>query len=248
MPHHHANEKSNLLGAAMSRSFLPRPVSRLSNPIQLRLNAYALAASAVGIGMLALPPVSEAKIVCTPVRHSIDLGMHYKLDLNHDGITDFTLQNIPCTMSCRGEDLSVIPAGGNGVSGFRSFSRGPGSASALMRGAEIGTRRYFPGRFMAWVGTTGDGGSVSGGSWLNVKNRYLGFKFKIAGKIHYGWARLSVQVHNYPGTITAILTGYAYETIPNKPIVAGKTRGKDVTTEQSGSLGHLARGAVAVSK
>jgi hypothetical protein len=39
------------------------------------------------------------------------------------------------------------------------------------------------------------------------------------------------------------LTGYAYETIPNKPIIAGKTKGPDVFTVQPGSLGHLARGA-----
>jgi len=46
--------------------------------------------------------------------------------------------------------------------------------------------------------------------------------------------------------ITATLTGYAYETIPNKPIIAGKTHGKDVITLQDASLGHLAAGASAI--
>jgi len=47
-------------------------------------------------------------------------------------------------------------------------------------------------------------------------------------------------------SITATLTGYAYETIPNKPIIAGKTHGPDVITLQDASLGHLARGASAI--
>ncbi len=59
------------------------------------------------------------------------------------------------------------------------------------------------------------------GPWLNVKNRYLGLKFIIKGKDHFGWARLTTT-----GRI-ALLTGYAYETIPNKPIIAGKTKGPE---------------------
>jgi hypothetical protein len=42
------------------------------------------------------------------------------------------------------------------------------------------------------------------------------------------------------------LSGYAYETIPNKAIIAGKTIGRDVITVQPGSLGHLAAGASAI--
>lgn len=79
------------------------------------------------------------------------------------------------------------------------------------------------------------------GSWVNVKNRCLGVKFTIKGKIHCGWARLSVQVQ-FPLTITATLTGYAYETIPNKAIIAGKTKGPEDSAEQPATLGRLALG------
>jgi len=71
----------------------------------------------------------------------------------------------------------------------------------------------------------------------------------ILGQVHYGWARLSVTpTENERAEITAVLTGYAYETIPNKPIVTGKTKGPDVTTLppaklESATLGQLARGA-----
>jgi hypothetical protein len=64
--------------------------------------------------------------------------------------------------------------------------------------------------------------------WANngkgVKNHYLGLRFAINGKVHYGWARLTVSVSN---GIYATLTGYAYETIPNKSIIAGATKGPD---------------------
>jgi hypothetical protein len=52
---------------------------------------YALAASAAGVGILALGQVAEAKIVYTPANVSINPQVPYKLDLNHHGIADFTL-------------------------------------------------------------------------------------------------------------------------------------------------------------
>ena len=76
-----------------------------------------------------------------------------------------------------------------------------------------------------------------GGPWYNVPNRYLGLKFYVKGKAHYGWARLKTTACH------ATLTGYAYETIPNKPIITGKTKGPDVITVQPGGLGALAPGA-----
>jgi hypothetical protein len=41
------------------------------------------------------------------------------------------------------------------------------------------------------------------------------------------------------GQIAATRTGYAYETIPNKPIITGKTKGPDVITLDPARLGHL---------
>jgi hypothetical protein len=95
-----------------------------------------------------------------------------------------------------------------------------------------------------------------------VTNRYLGLKFKIKGKIHFGWARLSVVGRQ---RITATLTGYTYETIPGKAIKAGQTKGTadDPTnsdlgpdaslnsfisdTQQPATLGALAMGAPGLS-
>ena len=87
------------------------------------------------------------------------------------------------------------------------------------------------------------------GQWANggegLKNGYLGLKFLLNGKVHYGWARVSLTVKNNWFN-TATLTGYAFETIPNKSIIIGKTQGPDVIVEPA-TLGHLAAGANARS-
>lgn len=82
------------------------------------------------------------------------------------------------------------------------------------------------------------------GKGKGARDRYLGLKFVVHGKVHYGWARLSVrlghdrQLEDVSGT----LTGYAYETVPNKPIIAGKTTGADVIMFQPDTLEGLAQG------
>jgi hypothetical protein len=98
------------------------------------------------------------------------------------------------------------------------------------------------------------------GPWMNggkgVKNRYLGIKFQINGQFHFGWARITVTPTK-TGFYTT-LTGYAYETIPNKPIIAGATKGPDeddqlapaslkTHTGEPTSLGLLALGAPGLS-
>jgi hypothetical protein len=241
----------------MNRSLHPRTFSKVSESTRRRLQAYELAATAAGVGMLALASPSEAEIIYTPAHRIIKVGMNYKLDLNHDGVFDFTLTDFRCRSCGGGAQFSVLPAAGNGASGFATTDQFSGNwASALKGGALIGTRRYFPGRGMAFIGTTGDGQTFRSGSWVNVKNRYLGLKFKINGKTHYGWARLNVSVQNL--SVIATLTGYAYETIPGKATIAGKTKGPDDDGQPApaslktpplrpATLGRLALGAPGLS-
>jgi hypothetical protein len=224
---------------------------------QQRLNMYALAASAAGLGGLALTQAAEARIVYTPVRHVVGRNGHYNIDLNHDKVTDVTLVNTyGCNQDYCVDALSAVPAAGNGIEGVRGFLSIP-YASALTRGAVIGPKQSFVGQLMA----SSQSGQGTLGKWLNVDNRYLGLKFQIHGKTHFGWARLSVHV---PGgaVVKATLTGYAYETVANKPIIAGRTNSDtDETLEsdqsipaavtlpasRSATLGRLALGSPALS-
>jgi hypothetical protein len=232
----------------MRRSRIPAP---LSPSFHRQLDLYALAASAAGVGMLALAPPAAAKIIYTPARHNIGINQHYNLDLNHDGTADFQIVNV------WGSDTDLGPAGSlsvfsaqkgkrNGILGYGTVNQGtfPYFASALPVGAAIGPPRafYYP-KWIDWMFRA----SVRWGPWKDVTNRYLGFKFEIKGKPHYGWARLNAHFNPNNYKIAATLTGYAYETIPNKAIIAGKTKGPGVITVQPASLGHLARGVSSIA-
>jgi len=225
----------------------PRPVSQLSEAVNHKLTLYALAASSAGVGLLALPQPAQAKVVYTKTHQVIGLHHPYKLDLNQDGTTDFLIQETQAgSMGFKVNDLAVRERMGNAVEGYANSSRR--YASALKRGAPIGGRQRFVsgGRFGQQMAEVQQSDTVFYkyyGPWTNVTNGYLGLKFKIDGKTHYGWARLSVVHQGFK--LTGTLTGYAYETIANKAIVAGKTNGRDAV--QPASLGHLAHGASAIS-
>jgi hypothetical protein len=204
--------------------------------------------------MLALALPADAKIIYTATHKSIRPNHSLKLDLNHDGITDFSIADRltggTCTTSiCNRYNgtLAAQPATGIGVQGF-VFSGRPW-ARAVKAGARVGASRYFDGINLAVVTGYPYAESYRYGSWVDVKNRYLGLKFKIEGKIHYGWARLSVTVGKFH--ITGILTGYAYETIPGKAIVTGKRqgsgKGQPENVSESPTLGSLAAGATELS-
>jgi hypothetical protein len=224
----------------------------LSESLHRRLNSYAIAATAAGVSALALTPRSEAKIVYTKTHQVIGFNGIYALDINNDGIFDVVLSQWYASSNYRGlTGLGLVakPGIGNGV-----VATSQGLASALDRGVRIGASQRFLSlsRSNQAASMVDVQSSSSGrGLWKNVDDRYLGLKFQLGGQTHYGWARLRVQMVN---GITATLTGYAYETVPNRPIRAGRTQGgSDAGTtstdasnpnrKQATSLGSLARGA-----
>jgi len=229
----------------------PRTPSKLSDLLHHQLNMYALAASAAGVGALALAQPAEAKIVYTPAHVVLGYGgvKSYQLDLNHDRKSDFILRYLASsTCSGAGWYLFLMPAAGNGALAYVGGHYAKRWLdSALKPGSRVGGEERFSAAKAGLVEEVdGIDGDFKYGAWFNVKNRYLGLKFRIHGKIHYGWARMNVKLWPDSGLFTATLTGYAYETIPNKPIITGKIEGPDVITVQldtaPGSLGRLAQG------
>ena len=245
----------------------PRISSRQFSSLHHSVNMYAVAASAAGVGLLALAQPSEAKVVYTKTHQVIGANGIYPLDLNHDGIIDFLIQEQGYSGGSGSNRLEVNEAFGNAVEGSNYL------AAAVKKGEEIGPRQQFitdsnsSGEAMVWYGC-GDSGCSGGGNWVNVNNRYLGLRFRIGKAIHYGWARLSVQASGFK--ITATLTGYAYETVAKKAIRAGQINGSDITTSppsdstasdstlppmrlvrrkvRSTSLGQLALGSLAIAQ
>jgi hypothetical protein len=213
----------------------------LPEPVYRQLNMYALAAGAAGVGLLALASPAEGKIIYTPAHRVIGPHHSYNIDLNHDKIADFTVVNhvSACTDFCFFE-LRQYAAVGNSAVGY-AVGSGQFLGSALKPGARIGPPSPFKKGTAALVVARSNvytsNKTIVYGPWTNVKDRYLGLKFQITGKTHYGWARLNVKVSKT--TITATLTGYAYETIPNKSIIAGKTQGPDGAAAEESSASPL---------
>jgi hypothetical protein len=233
-------------------------LQNLSSVLEQNLNMYALAASAAGVGILALANPAEAKIVYTSAHEYVPPppGGKLLIDLNHDKIDDFMLSNtftlnFGALVVCGPKNGSFYNclnhSGPNQIWGT-ALPGGRAFASALQSGKQIASNQHFRGRphsgmkFWSCPQESCSKTLLSGGPWNDVKDRYLGLQFLIKGKVHYGWARLNVGKYRSP----ALLTGYAYETIPNKPIIAGKTKGADVVTMRPdsapGSLGRLALG------
>jgi len=198
------------------------------------------------------------------------------LDLNHDGIADFVLSNFFQYATESRASVASLLVSASGVMRNQVWGQGTNYgrgrlASALKAGYSV---RADKARFqksptdlmeqlvVAWrpwdrpaktyyYCSTWPPGCASNklGQWLYTKNRYLGLKFVIKGEIHYGWARATVSrtsKRSGDNSITATLTGYAYETVPNKPIITGKTKGPEVITMPLDvaphTLGRLAAG------
>jgi hypothetical protein len=214
----------------MKRYFGSRKTASLSKSVHRQLNMYALAAGAAGVGILALAPPAGAKIIYTPLNVAIGPGGSLKLDLNHDGKPDF---RIGVRIYTKG--TSLLFSDSMYVQALQKSNAaavgGMGFARAINRGVTIGPKQVFGGDHKTVMASCHSAASIasSKGPWLNVRDRYLGLRFTIKGKIHYGWARLTTNTC----TTEDFLSGYAYETIPNKPIVTGATKGTGETADRA---------------
>jgi hypothetical protein len=226
---------------------MKHPAKNLSSLLERDLNAYALAAAAAGVGALCFAQPAEGKIVYTPANEKIstDGGMFW-LDVNHDGIPDFGLINRYGRFSrFWSATLNVVPLVRSNEFAAKRHAAVGYAAFALTKGAKIGPSAVFQVEY-SYPGVMAQAfknasGTIIYGYWKGG-TAYLGLKFVIKGNTHYGWARVKVTPRT-PHGYNATLTGYAYETIANKAIVAGRTKGTSVINPQPKTLGGLARGS-----
>jgi hypothetical protein len=217
------------------------------------------------VSLLALAQPAQARIVYTPADVNIPInGGLVQLDLNHDGINDFAFSNVYRSYTRKSSHLhnsylNVTPEQtGNKV--LRFVTRRTVFGAALPKGYHIGLGKPFqPGNNKLPMVEGLDNFTYKGtyGPWINKQSAYLGLEFLIEGKLHFGWARLTVSFKSGDCKgICATLTGYAYETVPARSIVAGRTNGgagedqaaaepnpaSDSASSVPASLGLLAQG------
>jgi hypothetical protein len=253
-----------------------RSRSPLSAGLEKNLSSYALAAGSAGVALLACAQAADAKVVVTKVNIPVpDNGVPVQFDINGDGQMDFGLSAFVhggCTstsarvkqpharqpLGCGpfNDELRVVPAQSANEVWQAGTSWGYNCAAKLGRGTRIDRLRPFAAGIQVMYGDVGSSEGIQVCPWRSgtPAKPYLGVKFlDKEGALHYGWVRVT---NNF---VFATITGYAYETIPNKPILAGAVNetGDEASLmepsnlpskdAQPASLGYLALGSVGLS-
>ncbi|MGA2022457.1 MAG: hypothetical protein ABSH02_17830 [Candidatus Sulfotelmatobacter sp.] len=219
----------------------PQPIS---HHLAKRLLGYAVAAGAV----TACSSHAAAEVIYTPANQSIGKNASLFIDLNHDGATDLTIHESCFATNIDPPQNRLVETPSPNLKVMEKFGR-PGN---LIKGTKIGAPHdYFIGRG-DMVTFNNVYGAYVYGYWGFAFNRYLGVEFFIDGQIHYGWVRLTVNfVTNDRNTaeIRTHLSGYAYESDPEKLIIAGdegKTANASAQSRSLKTLGLLALGAACI--
>ena len=222
----------------------PRTKINLSDKLEKRLRLYALGAGAGSLGLLALAPPARAQIVFTPLNVTLKNGT-VPIDLNHDGIVDFSIADKDLTTMCCFY-TQVLRVNGNGNVGA-SVVGGRGSAGALQAGRVIGPGDPFENvqsvsAPMATAFNDSNSFLFVYGQFANTVNRFLGLKFQFSGETHYGWVQFTFVQAGFHGSIpfvTARLVGYAYDAVPDQPLRAGQRDSSDVDARLNSPGSHL---------
>jgi hypothetical protein len=195
--------------------------SKHSESVRQHFNRFAIAAVVAAVGLLSLAWPAEAKVVYTPVNVTISGDGSIRLDLNHDGITDFVILSVSQVAACGDREgligsTKITPKTGNGiVVSHLNFAELLGSGIPIGAGADFYKAQTVVTQFFI----CSSGTHTAGG--------YLGLEFQINGQTHYGWAQVNIYAYySYlRHVMRTTLVGFAYETIPGQAIKTGQTSG-----------------------
>ncbi len=193
-------------------SLRENPIASLPVALDKKLVAYAAVITAAGVGALAAPPSAQGKVVYTQVNQDLVFG-RTTLDINNDGTADYLFE-----FSGIGHIFSMFirPRSSNFVAVYSGWAAP--LAAGVSVGPGMGSKLKHRPQDMEVVAAALSSGTNYIGPWVNAQNMYLGLEITVSGKHHYGWARISM-----PEGGTWTITGYAYETVPEKPIITGAT-------------------------
>ncbi len=187
---------------------------------------------------------ANAQIIYTDVNPNMVLSCifqtncspDYSLDLNNDGINDFVLSARKEFVNC-GEcgpqgghtmangDSAVISStsncwiadttGGYALNTLIDSSLGWTNAihTLVTKRVNCVSCAPSPGAHLVY--------SPESGPWINVSGNYLPLKIQVGTNFYYGWVKLSVAIGS--NTVSITIMEYAYNSLPNQPILAGQS-------------------------
>jgi hypothetical protein len=147
----------------------------------------------------------------------------FNLDLNGDGTTDFLIQAARqrgrYPESPRPSYVGITPQGSNAF-----ITTTLNTVKKLVLSDPISSGQ-------AWHNTTFQylkqhvaifmNPPTNTGQWDSVVDGYIGLQLINGGQTYYGWVRMDVTVSTSSASMT--IKDYAYNSIPNQPILAGQT-------------------------
>jgi hypothetical protein len=230
----------------------PSTIGNHSESFHRQLNAYALAAGAAGVSLLALAQPCEARIIHRQIGVKLFGINHYEFNPANQSAAPFLFSGsfINQTYGWWNRVWMVPRAASAGVllakNGFDADLR----LSVVVGGDRVFGEGVSSGLLFTYGPYGGGTLKHHRGNFSFNQTAYVGFKFSIAGKEHFGWLRLKITIHPFPGEkqTTVHIRDYAYETVPGKSIRTGQTEEAADSDEISGnprsaSLGALALGA-----
>jgi len=196
----------------------------------------------IAIGMMFSSAVTNAQVVYTDMNPDILLNCsgnnlcseEYSLDLNDDGISDFILATNKLSNSCgrcTANGILVIgpvysaeisataqswiadTVGGYALNTLIDSSLGWTNDSHILAKASRDCVPCVRGNYFVDVPPRGP--------WSNIFGKYLAIKTQVGTDFYYGWIKLGVGINISFVTIT--IMEYAYNSLPNQPILAGQT-------------------------
>ena len=171
-----------------------------------------LAMALLILAIVAVAPAdASGEVIYTGVNKTLSGNGTVGLDLDQNGIRDFTLVAASHVTSCglRGGLIGSVkispPVGNAVVATHLNF------AALLPSGTRIKFQQppYIVDQFVCPSSHHVEG--------------FLGLEFQINGQTHFGWAQISVDASSTSTHTT--LTGFAYETIPGQAINTGQISG-----------------------
>ena len=174
--------------------------------LELRMLRYALAAGAA----LACQVPAHGEVVFTPSNAVLQGLGKLDIDLDNDGSSDFSIL-ARWTVYDTSNMIQALFAYGDRPS--HQIVTGRSDVLPLKKKAPIGPERHF--RAFGLMETP-----FYRGSWQGAKSRCIGVRFLINGEVHYGWIGFR-EVRPIP--VAVRLYGWAYESVPDKEILAGDT-------------------------
>lgn len=188
---------------------------------QLQKEIYAFIVTAMMFSLSA-----NAQIVYTDVTPDSTFACNgnqncnhtYVLDLNIDGLVDFRINLGNYYHNSNVRWVSIIDSIGN------AFAISTNGAKKFFMNDTIGPAQTWQTDTSAFLRRWSShvNGSYKG-EWIYATDNYLGLALNVSGLTYYGWVRLDVTVDASTETCICIIKDYAYNSIPNQPILAGQT-------------------------